>query len=130
LPADKLRVLVSLYHQSATFITKENLSARIDEAFIHRPRRDVAYTTGPESSFKMLEAKVAERRALPKFGSSLVTADTKAHHPKEGDSWSEVRDPRQRAVMTSLYGALARGKPGYEALEDEKERIKRQLRED
>ncbi|KAI0650055.1 hypothetical protein C8Q79DRAFT_997996 [Trametes meyenii] len=125
-----MRVLVNLYHQSATFITKDNLSAQIDEAFIHRPNRRLSQLDA-ESPFRTLEIDLARRRALPKFGQgNEAIAHSGRKEVRAGEAWSDQRAPRERAVMTTLYGVLARGKPGFDAVKDEEERIKRQLRED
>ncbi|CAG8709395.1 15924_t:CDS:1, partial [Acaulospora colombiana] len=41
LPRKKLRALVSLYHQSSTFITPETLDRHIEKEFALDPRRPV-----------------------------------------------------------------------------------------
>ncbi|KAI0676902.1 hypothetical protein C8Q78DRAFT_1000133 [Trametes maxima] len=130
LPDEKLRVLVNLYQQSGTFITKENLSSRIDEAFIDQPDRRFSQLSA-ESPFRTLEMDLVRRRALPKFGQgNEAIAHSRRREVRAGEAWSDQRSPRERAVMTTLYGVLGRGKPGFEALKDEEERIKRQLRAD
>ena len=67
LPADKMRVLVDLYHESASYITKENLSAAIDNAFIYRPNQRMAGSSAPEQTFPQLQVELAKRRAMPRF---------------------------------------------------------------
>ncbi|KAI9001233.1 hypothetical protein BD414DRAFT_474052 [Trametes punicea] len=117
LPDEKMRVLVNLYHQSENFITKENLSKRIDDAFFHPAKVSILY---PEMSLRDLNSDLARRRSLPKFG---VSNEAIPH--REGEMWSDNRPVMERAVMTTLYGVVDRNKPGFDALKDEEERIKR-----
>ncbi|KAL1946966.1 hypothetical protein VTO73DRAFT_15070 [Trametes versicolor] len=130
LPDEKMRVLVNLYHQSASFITKENLSKRIDEAFIHRQMKR-ATALGDETPFRALEVALTQRRAMPRFGeSNTATVKTNSKAAQAGEAWSENRPLRELAVMTTLYGVLSRGRPGFDALKDEEARTKRRLAED
>ncbi len=130
LPDEKMRVLVNLYHQSASFITKENLSQRIDEAFIHRQMKR-ATALGDETPFRALEVALTQRRAMPRFGeSNAATAKTRSKAVEAGEAWSEDRPSRELAVMTTLYGVLSRGRPALDALKDEEMRTKRRLAED
>ncbi|KAI0829486.1 hypothetical protein BC628DRAFT_1417198 [Trametes gibbosa] len=131
LPDEKLRVLVSLYHQAGTFITKENLSQAIDQAFTDPVRLLQTSALHPETPFHYLEAELGSRRALPKFGkANSALARSNAPHVHSGESWSDRRPIRERAVMTTLYGVLGRGRPGLDAVRDEEERVKRELAQD
>ncbi|KAJ8487490.1 hypothetical protein ONZ51_g4170 [Trametes cubensis] len=121
LPDDKMRVLVNLYHQSGSFITKENLSDRIDQAFAKAKHITVL---GPESTLRSLQVQVEQRRANPKFGTS-----NQATPYREGELWSDLRPIRERAVLTTLFGMVGRRLPGYDVLKEEEERIKRKLKE-
>ncbi|KAH9894303.1 hypothetical protein C8Q73DRAFT_665821 [Cubamyces lactineus] len=122
LPDDKMRVLVNLYHQSASFITKENLSERIDQAFAKPKTLSVL---GPESTLRHLQVQVEQRRANPKFGMS-----NQATPYHKGELWSDRRPLRERAVLTTLFGMVARRQPGFDVLKEEEERIKQQLKEE
>ncbi|CDO74028.1 hypothetical protein BN946_scf185043.g78 [Trametes cinnabarina] len=123
LPDEKMRVLVRLYHQSESFITKENLSARIDEAFIRRSGNNIS-VLGPETPFFALERQLEQQRSLPKFG---VGNEAVA----QGDQamWSDMRPVRERTVSSTLFGTDGYRRPGYDVLKEEKERVKRELEE-
>ena len=122
LPADKMRVLVDLYHESASYITKENLSAAIDNAFIYRPNQRMAGSSAPEQTFPQLQVELAKRRAMPRFAqpppSRIVP---RMNAVSQGYLWSESRSPRQEAAMCALYGVYYRGRPGYDVLMDEEQ---------
>ncbi|KAI0370242.1 hypothetical protein BV20DRAFT_305595 [Pilatotrama ljubarskyi] len=130
LAEEKLRVLVNLYHQTATFITKENLDKRIDEAFIESRQHNLS-ALGVEAPFRALEIELAHRRSLPKFGMSRKATPLSTNRDlEEGEAWSDRRTARERAIITTLYGVVGRGKPAYDTLKDEEQRIKRQLKAD
>ncbi|KAI1792880.1 hypothetical protein LXA43DRAFT_972225 [Ganoderma leucocontextum] len=120
LTEDKMRALVELYHQSASFITKANLSAKIDDAFIRR-RKDRTNVQPVEWSMARLEEDLHNRRNRPKFGQMLQPTVHKANDQQvlEFQEWSERRSPRETAVFSALYGVHSRAKPGYDALIDE-----------
>ncbi|KAH8830231.1 hypothetical protein DL96DRAFT_1592092 [Flagelloscypha sp. PMI_526] len=63
---DRMRALISLYHQSETFITKETLDQRIDDAFTKEPKH---VTSGDASqlSLKTMNTIIAERKLAPYF---------------------------------------------------------------
>ena len=118
LPASKMRVLVDLYHESATFITKENLSTEIDEAFIYRKSK--LATAAQEASFQALASTLVRTRGQAKFGqSSGARTTTNAPPADKNDTWSDRRSLRARAAMSTLYGVYDRKLPGYDALMDE-----------
>ncbi|KAI0637843.1 hypothetical protein C8Q77DRAFT_394162 [Trametes polyzona] len=121
LPDEKMRVLVGLYHQAGTFITKETLSERIDEAFVHRSTNNISQL-GAETPFHALETMLQQRRALPKFGErNAALARSDRAGDASGQLWSDWRTPRERAVMTTLYGVLHRARPGLDSLKDKEE---------
>ncbi|TFK93908.1 hypothetical protein K466DRAFT_537194 [Polyporus arcularius HHB13444] len=129
LPADKMRILVDLYHQSKTFITKENLSDAIDEAFIyaHAQRQ----TLHPETPFAALEMDVMHHRRSPKFAPPnnmrAISSSKDASHNKDWD-WSHQRGPREAAVMSTLYGVTdGKGEPQYDALVDGYQAVKQEI---
>ncbi|KAI0334725.1 hypothetical protein GY45DRAFT_1317739 [Cubamyces sp. BRFM 1775] len=120
LPDDKMRVLVNLYHQSSSFVTKENLSERIDQAFA-RPK--LLSMLGPESTLRSLQVQVEQRRAKPKFGAS-----NQAMPHSSGGLWSDMLPIRQLAVLMTLLGMVGPRKPGFDVVKDEAERIKENLK--
>lgn len=136
LPPEKMRALISLYHQSENFITPENLSAAIDAAFIDRVRaRD-----NVEASLEELEAVVGAQRRKPKVGTgsdsgvdmrSLENKQAKDYGLEDRDDlWSQRRPRRHNAVMSALFGTVGGYKPDLDVLDDEYERIVERLQEE
>ncbi|KAL7282146.1 hypothetical protein PYCCODRAFT_876620 [Trametes coccinea BRFM310] len=124
LPDEKMRVLVQLYHQSDTFITKENLSQKIDKAFIEHKHLSTT-TLNAETPFRALEAQVNRRRSLPKFGQT-----NEAVPYSQGDRWSERRSAREMSVKSTLYGVIDPKRPGFDVVKEEKERLERSRRQE
>ena len=122
-----MRALVSLYHQSESFITLENLDEAIDKAFI----RNVALQTGNirEQSFYELKSILASKKALPKIGSGRDVSRSTGYDTVN-TTWSDPKVKRDIEVQGALYGVEGLGKPGYEVLEEEHERIQGHLRDD
>lgn len=125
----KMRALISLYHQAETFITPENLSERIDEAFLsEKPYGDLSTAT----TVRDLDTTLAARRAAPKLSQSSDKAASSFSH--FGDSWSTKRSQREEKVIETLYGVdLSRPGavlPSFEVLQDAKEDLERSLKED
>ncbi|OCH94258.1 hypothetical protein OBBRIDRAFT_747875 [Obba rivulosa] len=124
LPPEKMRALVNLYHQTDSFITPENLSDRIDQAFVfsrdERPMNEIH-----EKSYHQLDSELNKQRGQPRIGEAALD-----HVDRTSAIWSESRSSRARQVMEALYGLEKGGNPGLEMLEDEAERIRRQTQED
>ncbi|KAI0939524.1 hypothetical protein AcW1_004532 [Taiwanofungus camphoratus] len=123
LSREKMRALVSLYHETETFITPQNLSEAIDRAFITEPSKQSAVMS-PETSYRVLLDEMRMRKAQPKIGEAPQA------RLSEDSEWSEGRRKRERTVLQALYGIEGRGKPGLEVLEDEAERIESHLKRD
>ncbi len=119
-----MRALVDLYHQSSSFITKANLSARIDDAFIRRRQDNVLLMQPVERSMAHLEYDLRQRRDRPKFGEKATPTVHRANDQQvqEGQDWSERRSDRETAVFSTLYGMFTRAKPSYDTLQDERQR--------
>lgn len=134
LPADKMRVLVELYQQSQDFITKETLSAAIDEAFIGRFSRS-AVTAGMnmERPIGKLYADVERRMTSPKFGQNMDVMPSKQAGPAgrvQKEDWSQYMHPMERTVMATLYGVVDKGLPAYDVLQDAYEDVKAELEQE
>ncbi|KAL0580773.1 hypothetical protein V5O48_001238 [Marasmius crinis-equi] len=119
LTPEKKRALVSLYHQSDTFITPENLSERIDEAFLKNKSGDLQHLFNSRVTTRELEHLVREQENAPKF--SEWDRDRKAL-VRVGVQWSGSTLPREWRVIEALYGVDAsdsrNAMPGLEALEE------------
>lgn len=114
-----MRALVSLYHQSDTFITPENLSQRIDEAFVPQETRSrIAQISG--KSLKDLHQELKDVRKSPKFrdwDKDAVVTSTNGNV-----LWSSAKVEREWKVMEALYGVDITPSrevlPGLEVLEE------------
>jgi hypothetical protein len=128
---DKMRALIELYHQSNTFITPENLSRRIDEAFIDPDTHSSLAAVKRKmmhDNYRTLTDQVQERRRMPRIGSmpppiGMTTQDL---------LWSRSRTTREATAQAALFGTSewAFQRPGLEELQAESEEIQEQLQED
>lgn len=123
----KMEALVSLYHQSNTFITPENLSAVIDQAFtqplnISDDQRKHALV----EFYKMKK----DHSESPKF--FLGRDDGSSPHSSEsmGPGWTESRSRRVDRVYRALMGTQRDGRPSWLALKENGRRVKSQIDED
>ncbi|KAF7433288.1 hypothetical protein PC9H_005238 [Pleurotus ostreatus] len=114
---DKMRALISLYHQSEHFITPENLLQRIDEEFCGNDK--LAHTAVGTISYKDLQNELDLRRSAPKI-SQWRRRD--GAHGVPGSMWSNFKNVRESKVVEALYGTIDAGNislPGLEVLEEE-----------
>ncbi|KAI0285049.1 hypothetical protein BGY98DRAFT_946884 [Russula aff. rugulosa BPL654] len=114
LPPEKLRALVSLYHQSKSFITPENLDEEIDRAFAEPPSVRV-FENRRLVDWPSLRLEVKERDRLSKFGLP-ETLDSVLSMYEVG--YHEERERRVEQVFDAMYGTLETDKPGLELLQD------------
>lgn len=120
LPDAKMRALISLYHQTDTFITPENLSQRIDDAFVPQDRLD--NKLGRKTiSMRDLSSALTEQRKAPK----AIEWDDETLMKREvafNMNWSSLKTARELKVVEALYGVNATqvGEvlPGLEIVEE------------
>ncbi|KAG6833788.1 hypothetical protein H0H87_001220 [Tephrocybe sp. NHM501043] len=113
LSEDKLRALVSLYHQSDSFITLENLSERIDEAFVGRADTGIIKNT----SVKDLTTALELQRDQAKI--SQWEDPAKSEQDTGQRDWSAIKMGREMRVKQALFGLSNEGNlPGIEVLKD------------
>ncbi|KAG6820449.1 hypothetical protein H0H93_000445 [Arthromyces matolae] len=119
---DKLRALISLYHQTDTFITRENLTQRIDEAFL--VKRDLRPTLVSTGGVRGLEDSVKAQRERAKVTEWNQDKNNEYEHPGKG--WSSSAVGRERRVKETLFGLndgaeheKLENLPGLEILRDE-----------
>jgi hypothetical protein len=112
----KLQALVSLYHQSRSFITREELDDRIDREFGYAERQNTmrlhSYT------HEGLKRILNERRATPTYTSSppLFTFDI---DPKAGATRSRgLQVDRPQRLAGVMYGTDEYGEAALEAVEE------------
>ncbi|KAG5646424.1 hypothetical protein DXG03_003474 [Asterophora parasitica] len=123
LPDEKLRALISLYHQTDTFITPENLSQRIDEAFVSSYEVPLKKSL---PSIRDLETALTNQRNAPKIAEwdqeTLVDRTIDDLYNPVYQRWSGVKTGRELKVVEALYGVnaaeLGSTLPGLEALRE------------
>lgn len=124
LPDHKLRALISLYHESKSFITPHNLEQEIYKTFVDRTER---LPSTDYVNFYDLRDQVADRRLQPKFGepeNGLVP-----NPPSYAHAVSEKVSERANAVLSALYGASGPARPGLELLEETWEQVEEKLKQ-
>jgi hypothetical protein len=124
LPAQKKRALISLYHHCDTFVTEENLSDRIDQAFIWTPL-DIGNV---HSRNNMTDVSDLDRiRLLQRRGYKFSDwDDPREKHgmnlPLSSSYSGDWTTYREMQVIEALHGVDVsdgqRRLPGLEVLED------------
>lgn len=119
LSPEKMRALISLYHQTDTFITPENLSERIDEAFTGETREETLMSQQP--GIDTLNTFYKQMKIAPKF----TERDREKRNFGDGTWSSSAYSRREWKVIEALYGVDASGNlepmPGFETLEEGEE---------
>jgi hypothetical protein len=124
-----MRALISLYHQSDSFITIENLSERIDRAFLNND--PLARFMTPNASHTDLKHVVEERRRAPRMGAWDDRSSSFPYHLDQTNAaWSDRNSSREQSVVEAFYGVDRGGKPGLGVLEETRERIEQNILED
>ncbi|KAG5343019.1 hypothetical protein C0989_000009 [Termitomyces sp. Mn162] len=131
LPDEKLRALVSLYHQADSFITLDNLSDRIDAAFTgHSTINLGSYTSSVKSMRDDLERRRMEARVTEW---DKATANSSRDVDNYSQGWSRIKKRREIRVKHALHGMSDEGDlPGLEVVKDgiEGTKFSRQLHSD
>ncbi|KAI9574913.1 hypothetical protein HD554DRAFT_125082 [Boletus coccyginus] len=128
-PHDKrMEALVSLYHQSNTFITPENLSAVIDQAFTQP--LNIAEDQKKHSFAELFKMK-QHLKESSKFFLGRDDGSSSTHSSESmGPGWTESRSKRVDRVYRALMGTQRDGRPSWLALKENSERVKSQLDKD
>lgn len=105
IPDNKMRAIVSLYHQSETFITPDTLDSRIDQAFTSRPKMP-NYQDVDTLTHKSFTALLAQRRHAPRYVDDLDQHVARQHRAFAGeeDIFSNEIGDENNAVAEALYG--------------------------
>jgi hypothetical protein len=125
------RALVSLYHQCDTFITPENLSQKIDEAFV--PLNGINLSSNLEKrSYAELRRLVIEREEQPRhfFGKGNNKPSSTALRVALSSSSPNNEKQRTARAMEALVGMSKDGKPLWTTLKKDGWRIRGQLKAD
>jgi hypothetical protein len=114
-----MRALISLYHQSDTFITPENLSQRIDDTFIpQETQTGLGHSFG--DGYKDLTIALNDMRRKPKLRD--WDRETVPARMADKTQWSSSKGGREWKVIEALYGVDITPSrevfPGLEALEE------------
>jgi len=127
LPPEKMRALISLYHQADSFITPENLTERTHLALLGSD--PLARVLTSNLTYGDLRRMVDDRRMAPRMA---VWNDTPHYMPVSlrETLWSERSSVREMRVFEALYGVDVAGKPGLEVLEESKARLEQDKLED
>lgn len=124
----KMEALVSLYHQSNTFITPENLSAVIDQAFTQP--LNIAEDQKKHSFAELFQMKKRQRES-PKFFLGRDDSSSFTHSSESmGPGWTESRSRRVDRVYRALMGTQRDGRPSWLALKENGKRVKSQIDKD
>ncbi|KAJ7086661.1 hypothetical protein C8R44DRAFT_687519 [Mycena epipterygia] len=137
LSPDKMRALVAMYHQTETFVTKENLDAKIDEAFTGKLNNTSDAASLTLRDFETLLRKreelptVTEWNAQPEINFRPSTRSS----GQDMNLWSAEKKPaREFRVIEALYGMewLGGGKmlPGFDAVNADAELFESSAKED
>lgn len=108
LPRRKLRALMALYQESATFITPETLDRHIEQEFAISQRQP-SYLTQRE-----LEEEARRKKFIPEMTTSSFVQDAPP-------SISAERRSRSQRLAGALWGVDENGNPTLEAVEEAKE---------
>lgn len=110
LPRKKLRALVALYHQSATFLTPETLDKHIEQEFAIDPQRPRYMDQ------KMLKLAVQHKNSAPEITTRGLGGVWGSYSP------TAERGSRRQRLAGALWGVDEEGNPDIEAVEEAIER--------
>ncbi|KAF9468946.1 hypothetical protein BDZ94DRAFT_554390 [Collybia nuda] len=104
LPSVKMRALISLYHQADTFITPENLSQRIDDAFV--PQKPDSRLDRRNVTLKDLKGVLDAQRKAPRVSDwdQEAVVSRQYSDAAEMGQWSSLKTSRELKVIEALYG--------------------------
>jgi hypothetical protein len=124
----KMEALISLYHQSDSFIAPENLSAAIDEAFT-KPT-SFADDQRKHSLAEIFKMRKYQRES-PKFFLGKDDSHPSIHDSESmGPGWIESKSKRVDRVYQALMGTHKDGTPSWTAVKENAERVKSQVDRD
>ncbi|KAG1753810.1 uncharacterized protein EDB91DRAFT_418586 [Suillus paluster] len=127
----RMRALVSLYHQCDSFVTPENLSQKIDEAFVPQTNTVNLTSNFEKRSYAELKRLIADREEEPRhfFGKGAKPSSTGLRVALSSSSANNEQQRTARA-MEALVGTRQDGKPMWTAVQENAPEIEKQLRED
>ncbi|KAJ7774312.1 hypothetical protein DFH07DRAFT_800973 [Mycena maculata] len=136
---EKMRALIAMYHQAETFVTRDNLKAKIDEAFT-RQDRTVA-TEHRSLTLGDFEFAVRRRERAPTVTEwNAIEKELNRDIPEGGTMsiWSNPGAPRDLKMIEALYGVETLGStqgkrvamPGWDVLNDNESLFETSAKED
>ncbi|KAJ7283859.1 hypothetical protein C8J57DRAFT_747545 [Mycena rebaudengoi] len=133
LPPEKMRALVAMYHQTETFVTRDNLDAKIAEAFI--PAND--YKSLPSFSMTNIRKLLETRQQAPKVmpWNQRSAKPLSPLTPAMDAMWTDMlQQSRDANVIEALYGVdnpqTDKANIGFDALKDAEEELEKSVEED
>lgn len=111
LPPARVRALIALYHRSSSFITPDQLSSRIDQAFTWTPYKSDVISQ--HSSYQALQLYLQRSRAGNKKDAPYYR-DVQLSY--EQLTWSDKRGVRQARVKAALWGTQVGGRPALDTV--------------
>ncbi|GJJ07343.1 hypothetical protein Clacol_001544 [Clathrus columnatus] len=121
MPIDRLRSLITLYHNTKTMITPENLSEQIDAVFLNKASTALSnfYT------YEDLSAAVGEKRR-GKLRSSMFKGVSM--NIESVQTWSDKKNDQEARIKAALWGTQVDGKAGLETVLEATERAENEER--
>ncbi|KAJ6629219.1 hypothetical protein B0H10DRAFT_1988606 [Mycena sp. CBHHK59/15] len=97
LPPEKMRALIAMYHQADTFVTRENLMQKIDEAFA--PNNDLSIEGArPTLYWRDLKEILHERDEAPKVSEWLPQMKSWGGHEMTSREARVIEALRKKAM--------------------------------
>ncbi|KAJ7117384.1 hypothetical protein C8R43DRAFT_1037431 [Mycena crocata] len=133
---EKMRALIAMYHQTETFVTRENLDDKIDEAFTGSLKEPLA-TERSTLGLRDFSSLLRSRHDAPSV--TEWNPPTKVDPVWDGGDgrsgiWSNTMSVRDLKVIEALYGvefaATGKALPGLDALDDQADELERGAEED
>lgn len=126
LTPERKELLISLYHKSENFVTRENLSSYIDTEFTQGytggiNRRSSVYGGGRqryEDDRLRLEREMAQQQAWPKMAVMSARTDLYGRFTSQMTDAKELQEWRRTdRLQAALNGTDESAKPGLDAVE-------------
>ncbi|KAH7098301.1 hypothetical protein BKA62DRAFT_713675 [Auriculariales sp. MPI-PUGE-AT-0066] len=122
LPREKMRLLCELYHQAGEYITAENVTERIDEAFTG----DMSTEKILSEDYRDLVDKLHAREAAPEYirpENSLAPLPISRQSPREWSNGLSKGPDRRELVRAALWGTTLQGLPSLEIVEEQRSQM-------
>lgn len=123
MPTARLRALITLYHDTKTMVTAENLSAQIDAEFLNNHGKTSTFADFYD--YRKLSDAVADKQK-GKPASLIIRGVTVNVEPSR--TWSDQTSEREAQIKGALWGTQIDGKAGLETILETIESAEREER--